>query len=397
MALVWFFGFGALGLFLPFFGLYLHENAGLGGTRVGVVLAVVPLVGMLVQPFWGQLADRTGLRAQVLVGVSVGAAAGYAALSLAHGFTGLVLATALLAAFLSAFPPAAVAVTFAIARPDDPHAFGHSRVWGTVGFLCLVVGFPMLLDAVQRERGLAVVPGGPSEPGLELAFALASALVFTAALIALALPRGGAIATRAARGDWRRLLRNAAYLRLLAFSLVAYLCLQGPLTIFPLLVRERGGSLDAVSGLWVPMLLFEIPLVALSGTSLERFGARGLIAIGVFCGGLRWLVCGLGTGLVWLYPVQALHAVTVAGFILGAPLYVEAVVPEHLRSTGQGLLTMIGASLGGVTSNLAAGWLFERVGVDAPYLAGGLGALALGLLVPLALPPPERPPSGAGI
>jgi len=147
--------------------------------------------------------------------------------------------------------------------------------------------------------------------------------------------------------------------------------------------------------MWVPMLLLEIPLVALSGASLGRFGARGLIAIGVVAGGVRWLACGLGHDLAWLYPVQCLHAVTVAGFILGAPLYVEAVVPGQLRSTGQGLLTMVGASLGGVTSNLAAGWLFERVGADAPYLAGGAGALALGLLVPLVLPPPERPPGGA--
>jgi len=395
MALVWFFGFGALGLYLPFFGLYLHENAGLGGTRVGVVLAVMPLVGLLVQPFWGQLADRTGGRAQVLVGVSVGAAAGYAALAVAQGFAGLVLATAFLAVFLGTFAPAAVAVTLALSRADDPHAFGLSRVWGTVGFLCFVAGFPWLLDAVQRARGLVPVPGGPSEPGLELAFALSSGLAFAAAIVALRLPRRGAVAARAAHGDWRRLLRSAPFLRVLAFSLAAYVCLQGPLTIFPLFVRERGGSLDAVSGMWVPMLLLEIPLVALSGASLERFGARGLIAIGVFCGGLRWLACGLATELAWLYPVQLLHAVTVAGFILGAPLYVEAVVPEQLRSTAQGVLTMVGSSLGGVTSNLAAGWLFEHVGTDAPYLVGGVGAIALGLLVPLLLPRPARPAPAA--
>src|SRR5207247_1244698 len=132
---------------------------------------------------------------------------------------------------------AAVAVTLALARTGDPHAFGLSRVWGTVGFLCLVVGFPTLLGAVQHLRGLAPVPGGPSEPGLGLAFAVASALELTAGLVALVLPRHGAVSTRAPRGDWRRLLRHRPYLRLLFFSLAAYVCLQGPLTIFPLFVR----------------------------------------------------------------------------------------------------------------------------------------------------------------
>ena len=392
MALVWFFGLGAIGMFLPFFGLYLHENAGLQGTRVGIVLALVPLVGMAVQPLWGQVADRSGARARVLVAVSAGAALGYAALYAARSFPALLAATSLLAAFQTAFVPAAVSVTLALARDAGPHAFGLSRVWGTVGFLCFVVAFPSALDAAQHARGLVPVPGGASEPGLELMFALAGGAVVIGGLAALALPRRGAVAMRAPRGDWTRLASHGPYLRVLAFAFAGYVCLQGPLTLFPVFVRARGGSLASVSEMWIPMLLLEIPLVALSGASLARVGARGLLAIGIAAGGARWLACGLTSGLDWIYPVQILHGIAVAGFVLGAPLYVEAVVPERLRSTGQGLLTMFGASLGGITSTLASGWLLERVGPDAPYVAGGLGALLLAALVPLALPPPDRPP-----
>ena len=60
LAVFWFLFFGGLGVFYPFYTLYLHENAGLSGTEVGAILAVMPLVGMVAQPFWGQLADRTG-------------------------------------------------------------------------------------------------------------------------------------------------------------------------------------------------------------------------------------------------------------------------------------------------------------------------------------------------
>ena len=386
MALVWFFGLGAIGMFLPFFGLYLHENAGLGGTRVGLVLAVVPLVGMAVQPLWGQAADRSGARARLLVALAVGAALGYAALFAARSFPALLAATALLAAFQTAFVPAAVSVTFALARDAGARAFGLSRVWGTVGFLFFVVAFPHALDAAQRARGLAAAPGGPSEPGLELMFALAGGAALAGGLAALRLPREGAVAVRAPRGDWRRLARHGPYLRLLAFAFAGYVCLQGPLTLFPVFVRARGGSLDSVAEMWVPMLLLEIPLVSLSGASLERLGARGLLAIGVVAGGARWLACGLSSDLDWIYMLQILHGIAVAGFVLGAPLYVEAVVPERLRSTGQGMLAMLGASLGGITSNLASGWLLEHVGTTAPYLWGGIGALALGLLVPWLLP-----------
>jgi MFS family permease len=88
--------------------------------------------------------------------------------------------------------------------------------------------------------------------------------------------------------------------------------------------------------------------------------------------------------------VQLLHGVNVTGLIIGASLYVEAVVPERLRSTAQGALSMVGVSLGGVCSSLAAGWLIEHVGPTAPARAGGIGALVLTLVIPALIPKPEK-------
>jgi PPP family 3-phenylpropionic acid transporter len=395
IALVWFFCLGGLGAFLPFFSLYLRENAGLTGTQVGMVLAMLPLLGIAAQPFWGQVADRSGSRTRVLVLIALGAALGYTALYLARGFTALLLLTAGLAAFSQALIPSCVAVTLALARHAGPHAFGYARVWGTVGFLVVVVSFPLALHAVQRAHGLEA-SAGISEPGLELMFPVSGAMLLIGAVLALALPREGAVALRAPRGDWRRLLRHGPYVRILVFTLLAYGLLHGPMTMFPVFVRARGGSLDAVSHMWILMLALEIPLIALSGASLARLGPRGLLAMGILAGGLRWTVCGLAPTLGWIYPVQILHGVIVAGFIVGAPLYVEAVVPERLRSTGQAVLAMAGVSAGGISSNLATGWLIEHVSADAPYVAGGVGALALGCLVPLFLPRPRRPTPAEG-
>ena len=51
LTLYWFTYFGSLGIFYPYFTLYLRENAGLTGTQVGFVLAISPLIGMISQPF----------------------------------------------------------------------------------------------------------------------------------------------------------------------------------------------------------------------------------------------------------------------------------------------------------------------------------------------------------
>jgi MFS family permease len=337
------------------------------------------------------VADRTGLRSRVLALIALSAALGYAALALPRDFATLALATAGLALFSMALLPMNVSVTLALARDAGPHAFGLTRVWGTVGFLVAVVSVPPLLDAWQAAQGLTHDPGGP-EPGMHIMFLAGAALTAIGGVVALALPRKGAVALRAPRGDWRRLFRHGPYLRVLVFVLLSFVFLQGPMTFFPVFVRSLGGTLDSVSRLWIPMLLLEIPLIALAGQGLQRFGARGLLAIGVFAGGLRWLVCGLAPDLAWVYPVQLLHGVVVTGLILGGPLYVEQVVPERLRSTGQGVLAMIGLSIGGIVSNLGTGWLLEHVGATAPYLVGGVGGLVLVLLLPLLLPRPHRPP-----
>src|SRR5262249_13077224 len=161
-----------------------------------------------------------------------------------------------------------------------------------------------------------------------------AAFTGAAAVIALWLPRTGYIAVRALHGQWRVLLRDPAVVRLLLFTMGGYLFLQGPTTLFPLFVRAHGGDLPTVRPMLV-MLLLEIPLVLLSGAGLQRLGARGLLAIGVLAGGVRWTLCAVSDRFEVIYAAQLLHGVVVMGLLLGSPLYLEQVVPESLRSTGQ--------------------------------------------------------------
>lgn len=391
LALVWFFLLGGLGVWFPFVSLYLTENAGLSGVQVGWVIALLPLGGMLAQPLWGQLADRSGARTRVLAVLALGAAGGYALVGEARGFGAIAASVAVLALFAPALIPMTFSVTLALARDSAAREVGLTRACGTLGFLVTVVAFPLLLHRVQQARDL--VPGASSsvsEPGLEIMFPISAVLVAVGGLLALALPRGGAEGLRAKGGDWRLLLRHGPYRRVLLFGMLAFLALQGPQVFFPVFVRSLGGSVDDVSRMWILMLSLEIPLIAWSGLTLRRVGARGLLGIGVAAGALRWLVCGLAPDLAWVWPVQVLHGVVVAGLVIGGPLYVEAVVPERLRSTGQGLYATAGVSVGGICSNLSSGWLLDHVGEAAPYLAGGIAAALLTLSLPFFLPAPRR-------
>jgi PPP family 3-phenylpropionic acid transporter len=390
MSAFWFASLGALGIFFPFYSLYLRENIGLAGWQVGALLAVPPLTAVAAQPAWGVLADRTGSRARVLALLALGSAVGYASLALGSGFASLLALTSLLSCFSTPLAPTAVAVTFALAPNFGAHEFGRYRAWGTIGYGVLVFGFPYLLHAVTIVPGASAAPNAPSEPALALMFPVTAGVMLVAAAIALALPRRAAPEIRSARGDWRLLTAHPPYVRLLGIAFLGYLMLQGPMAMFPIFVRAHGGSLDTVSHMWLLMISLELPLIAFLGASLQRVGARGVLTIGLVAGGVRWLICGFAPTSRWMMPAQVLHGIVVAGLVVGSPLYVESVVPERLRATAQNLLAMVGVSVGGLLSNLCTGWLIDAAGADAPYQLGGFGALVVAALLPWWLPAPHR-------
>jgi PPP family 3-phenylpropionic acid transporter len=388
LTLFWFFYMGSLGILFPYFSLYLRENAGLSGPELGVVLAIPPLVGIFAQPFWGRVADRTGARSRTLAIVTACTALGYLGLIFADGFWTIVLATVVMALFGSAWFPITISVSLAILRDAGDHAFGYVRAWGTIGFFVSVMGFPFMLDYYPLSYGMVPVTARISQSGLELMFPAIAALVLIAAGIGVFLPQTGVVALRASRGDWRELLHNHAFVRFILFSLAANFLMHGPMWLFPIFVRSRGGDIDTIRNMWILMLLVEIPLVLLTGSGLRRIGSRGLLMVGVLLGGLRWVLCALVTDWQLLFAVQALHGVTVVGLNLGSPLYLDLIAPEKLRSTAQGMLSMVSVGIAGVASNTWAGWFLERGGTDKLYLICGIGSVALGALVGVILPLP---------
>jgi len=384
LGLLWWFTLGGLGLFFPYFSLYLRENLGLRGAELGLALAIPPLIGLISQPFWGQISDRSGRRARTLTWITLGTSLGYLAVGHAKGFWPLLACTAGLALFSTAVVPNCVAVTLSLA--SDGRSFGRARVMGTLSFGVSVTSLPYLL-ALFQQTPYASTPTSPGgEPGLELIFWVAAGFLMLATLHTLSFPAERSSAQRIEAREWRRLFAEPAFVRALVLTFLAFLVIQGPTVLFPILVRDQGGGIHAISQMWILMLMLEVPLVYHFGTTLERFGARGLIAIGLVASGIRWSISGFADDLGWVYAVQILHGVTVWGVILGAPLYVNQVVPPALRSTGQGVLAMLGVSLGSMLSNLGAGWLTEAIGARAPAQIGGLAALALAAGLPWLLP-----------
>lgn len=382
----WFLFFAGMGLFFPYNSLYLRESAGLEPLAMGLVWAVVPLVGVVAQPVWGQVADRTGRRSATVVVLLVGSAAAFCVFPTARGAVGLAAVSALLAAFHHPVGPSLASVTLAsLAESGRTRSFGLVRVWGTLGFLVSVTTFPLLLAGLEARRGSEAQDAAP----LGLLYPAAAACCLAAAVAARGLPRVGGASVRAAPGEWRLLLARGPYRRLLLVAFGAFLFLHGPMIFFPLRVRAWGGDVATLGWTWALMLSLEVPLVLATPIVLRRLDPRALLVAGLVAGGARWATCGVVHDPVVLQLVQVLHGVVVVGVIVGGQLYVEGAVPRQLRSTGQGLFAMVGAGLGSIVSSGVTGQVVAAWGIRPPYLIGGVGALVLAAAVPVLLPRPD--------
>ena len=369
----WFLYMAGLAVIFPYLSLYLQEHAGLSGTQLGIALAMHPLMGIIASPLWGQWADRTGRRRGTLFLLAAGSALGYFLVPYASGFVVLLACLAFLSAFAAPAMAVASSLSFAVLGEGGASRFGRVRVWGTVGYLIMILVFPSLLASMGGDASVA-----GSTRGLEMIFPVAALLCLSASLVLFRVPPLGAVSIRSRRGDLAALLQQASYLRLLVMAFLAFALLSGPIALFPVFVTERGGTVETVSRLWIPMLLLEIPLIYYAGAGLRRVGARGLIAAGVALDGTRWLITALAPNLVWIFAVQLLHGAVVVGLIIGMQLYVEGEVPDRLRATGQTVLSTV-MSLGAALSHLWAGTALEHVGVNAPYLIAAPASIVLGV------------------
>ena len=133
--------------------------------------------------------------------------------------------------------------------------------------------------------------------------------------------------------------------------------------------------------LWGIGVLAEVLLFAFAGRISGQSATR-LLAIAAVGGVIRWPLTPLTNDLVYLIPLQCLHALTFGAAHLGAMAYLTRSVPDQLGATGQSLYyALTGGLLMGVTMPLA-GMIYADIGTAAYNAMGACSALALpGLFV----------------
>jgi MFS transporter, PPP family, 3-phenylpropionic acid transporter len=349
--------FSYVALLVAYFPLYLAAR-GLRAGEIALVLALAQAARIFAPTAWGVLADRTGARRGIVMFGCAAIAASFAAMPYADGpgqIAALVVAMSVLSAGVL---PIVEAITLGALRRAGE--YGPIRLWGSVGFIALVLAGGAWLD----RQPVSTLPAALS------AFAMLSFAV------AWALPRGRRQEPGIEGGLRRRFVldRNVRAVLGAGFCMAAA---HGALYAFYSLHLERAGySAKLIGVLWMLGVLAEIGVfLALPGL-FRRYALSAILLASFLCAAVRF--AAIGWAVQWLAVLvlaQLLHAATFGAFHAASVAAVQKVFPEGAQARGQALYSSLSYGAGGAAGFVLAGWAWEAGG---PALAFSLSA-ALGL------------------
>jgi PPP family 3-phenylpropionic acid transporter len=345
-----FFAYG--GASVAYFPLYL-AGRGLSAVEIAWVLALPPLARIVAPPAWGWLADRTGAHRAIVVSSCAVTAAAFAILP----FTDRIALVVALMSLLSAGAlPIVEAITLG-SLAGQTGRYGPIRLWGSIGFIALVLGGGFWLEL---------------QPVSTLPAALVLLMLLTLAA-ALALPRTGRPAQ--AGGDALRFSPAARALCAAGFcNAAAHGALYAFLTLH---LGALGYGASSIGMLWTLGVLAEIVVFLLLPQLFRRFSLCAILAASIACGVVRFLAIGWAAGEVWIVvAAQLLHAATFGSFHASAVALVHRVFPQGAHARGQAWFSGISYGAGAAAGLLIAGWAWEGGGAALAFSVCALAALA---------------------
>lgn len=365
MALVYSAYFFHVGIYLPYFPLWL-KGQGLSATQISVILSLPLAVRVLTSGQITAYADRANDRANVAVVLYLLAALAVASYALTHSFWPILAVTALFATFSSPIVPVLDSLTLSGVRRFGAD-YGRIRLWGSLVFIFANIGGGAVLAGYEVETVLHVLIGG----------------VAAGALLAPLLPRIGrprnavSPAGLADATTWKLLKNRYFLLVMLASGLfqASHAVIYGFGSIYWEAVGYSGTMIGA---LWATGVVAEIVLFHKSRAVLRRTGPLLLIVIGGLGAVLRWSLMPIEPPLAGFFVLQTLHGLSFGAVHLGTMHFLADNIAEERMGAAQGASFVLGGAAMAIAV-FSSGPLYALLGVKA-YLvmaAASVAGLAL--------------------
>ena len=359
----YFFYFAFIGVFLPYFGLYL-QTLSFSAWDISVLMSQMQLMRLFGPYLWGTLADRFVSRVPIIRLAGLIALMASASFFHIRSFEAILVAMAVLSFFWSATLPLVETLTFEHLR-ENPERYSRIRIWGSIGFIVAVMGAGALLDHVKLPSMLWMI-----------VFALAGTLLY-----AIVIPEAEPALHHADHPPVVEILRQRRVVALFSacFSMSAA---HGALYVFySIFLSDHGYSKSVVGGLWSLGVLAEIAVFFYMSRLLRVFSLRTILLLSFSAAVVRFMMIGWGVEQPFvLVFAQVLHGLTFGSFHAAAITVVNRWFLGRTRSRGQALYSSLTFGAGGLVGGLISGWTWDHLGGELTFALSSIFAL-IGLIL----------------
>ena len=374
LVLAYFTYFGVLGIFVPYFGLFL-DGRGLSSADIGLLLAIVTASRIVGPSVWALVAERSGKPLWVMRIGALLASVGWLSSFADYGFWPLLAGFALFSFFWTAILPQLEVSAFTFLN-DDTQAYSRIRTAGSVGYIVLVMLGGWLFERYGSE------------------FLPLSALLFLLLLLAslFLLPHVSVAAELTSETvSFSKFLQNSVLLRFMLAALLLQMSFAPFYGFFTLYSRDLGYS-GTETGLFIGLsIAAEIAAFYFAGNLMRNRSYRLLLGICYGVTVLRWYLLATFADNVWLLCFSMLlHAGSFAIAHSCAMQFIQQFFPKKLRSRGQALYAGIIFGGGGAIGAYFSGILWQNG--NGASLTFNIAALLALLATILALSLPKQKP-----
>jgi len=356
----YFFYFAFVGAMAPFWGLYLRSLE-FNAFQIGVLMSLLQVMRIFAPNIWGHIADHTGRRVAIVQLAALVCLVAFIGVFWATSFWPLFLVMSLISFFWSASLPLVEATTLSHLG-DRTDRYGRIRLWGSIGFIMVVVGLGAALD----HSSIRLVPW--------VVFGLLVGIVLTSRII----PEAEIARHDPVHIPMRDVLRRPEVVALFGAALLMAAA-HGPYyTFFTIHLVETGYSKSFAGWLWALGVVCEIGIFLIMPRVFGRVRPETVLLATLIIAAVRFMLIGWQAGnLPVLLLAQLMHAFTFGAYHAAALSLVHRHFTGKNQARGQALYNSIAFGVGGTFGSLYSGAAWDGLGAGMTFsLASGCAVLA---------------------
>jgi len=354
----YFFYFVALGILVPYWGLYLQWQ-GFSAREIGELTAILLATRIVAPNIWGWIADHHGKSMQIVRFTSLAAAIAFSAIFLDNTYFWIATVMLVFSFFWNASLPQFEATTLQHLGEHSNH-YSKIRLWGSIGFIIVVIALGALLERFDAS----IVP-----------YAMLFSLV-AIWLVSLTVPESASRHLHISHQPLRQILKRPEILAFLAICLLIQLS-HGPYyTFYTIYLESHGYSRSLIGQLWALGVVAEVIIFLFMHHWLPRYGIRKILLVSLLLSTVRWLIIGFfPDSLPLLLFAQLLHAASFGTFHAAAIAWVHKNFVGKNQGRGQALYSSVSFGIGGATGSLMSGYFWVSPGPTATFSMAAFATL----------------------